>query len=201
MEHLGTNLEFSPLLLNFVHQGVANLTIIDDARGGHANRSHAGDVGFDFFDFFRTEPGRRHAVLRGSIEDFIELRNLLRRSGHDQFAANIERHAVFVAKGTHGLIAGLRQLGLEAAGFVVNTGMDHAAVAARLVLSETDFFFNQQYACKRIATAKGSARGETDDSSTNYCEIIHRLPLEAFAYWQGWICTQTETTSVDRPIF
>ena len=52
--------------------------------------------------------------------------------------------------------------------------MDDTAIAAGLVLSKTNFFFNQENACKRIATAKGSARRETNDSSTNYRKIIHR---------------------------
>ncbi len=116
---------------------------------------------------------------KGPIEDLIELRNLLRPGGDDQLAANIERHAIFIAKGTQGLVPCLRQLCLEAAWFVVNAGMDDAAIAAGLVLSKTNFFFNQQNSCKRITTAKGSARREANDSSTNYREIIHRLPLRS----------------------
>src|ERR1700729_2951380 len=115
VEHFGADLELSSLLLYFVHQGVANLAIIDNARGGHANRRDAGDMRFYFLYFFRTEPGRRYSVLRSTIEDFIELRNLFRPGGDDQLAANIERHAILIAESTHGLVPGLCQLRFEAA--------------------------------------------------------------------------------------
>jgi hypothetical protein len=185
VEHLGANLELSSLLLYLVHQGMANLPIIHDTRSGHADRGDAGDMRFYFFCFFRTKPGRRYSIFKSTIEDLIELRNLLRPGGDDQLAANIKRHAVLVAKGTQGLVSGLRQFCFQAARFVVNTGVDNAAIAARLMLSKTNFFFNQQNACKRIATAKGSARRETNDSSTNYREIIHRLPFKSLCMWAG----------------
>src|SRR5271156_5676422 len=127
-----------------MHQGVADLAIIHDARGGHADGSDAGDMRFYFFYFFRTKPGGWHSIFKSTIEDLIELRNLLRPGGDDQLAANIERHAVLIAKGTQGLIPCLCQLCLEAARFVVNAGMNDAAIAASLVLGKTNFFFNQE---------------------------------------------------------
>ena len=63
VEHLGANLELSSLLLYLVHQGVANLAVIDNARSGHADSSDAGDMRFYFFYFFRTKPGGRHSVF------------------------------------------------------------------------------------------------------------------------------------------
>ena len=63
--------------------------------------------------------------------------------------------------------------------------MDNAAIAAGLVLGKTNFFFHQQNACKRITTAKSSAGRETNNSSTDYCEIIHRLPFRSLCHWQA----------------
>ena len=63
VEHLGADLEFPSLLLYLVHQCMAYLAIIDNARGGHANGSDAGNMRFHFFYFFRTKPHRRYAIL------------------------------------------------------------------------------------------------------------------------------------------
>ena len=63
--------------------------------------------------------------------------------------------------------------------------MDDTAIAAGLVLSKANFLFNQENSRERIATAKGSARRETNNSSTNYREIIHRLPLRSLCIVAG----------------
>ena len=73
MKHLGANLEVPALLLNLVHQRVAYLAIIHDARSRHANRSQTGDMRFHLFHFFRAETRRRHTVLEGTIVDRLEL--------------------------------------------------------------------------------------------------------------------------------
>jgi hypothetical protein len=52
--------------------------------------------------------------------------------------------------------------------------MYDTAIAAGLVLSKANLLFYQENARERITTAKGSARRETNNSSTNYCKIIHR---------------------------
>ena len=53
VKNLGANLQLRSLLLHLVHQGMANLAIVDDARGGHPNSCDAGNVGLYFFRFFR----------------------------------------------------------------------------------------------------------------------------------------------------
>ena len=54
---------FPALLLDFMHQCMAYLAIIDNAGGGHANGSDTGNVRFHFLCFFRAKPRGRHAVL------------------------------------------------------------------------------------------------------------------------------------------
>ncbi len=124
---------------------------------------------------------RRHAVLEGLREDRFELGNLFRPGGHDQLAANVEGHAIFIAKGPHGLVAGLRHLRFQASWFVKNTGMNHPAVAPCLVLGKANFLFHQKNSGKRIAAAKSGAGRKSNNSPTNNCEIVHRLPSEASA--------------------
>ena len=133
--------------------------------------------------------------------DTFQLRQFFRSGGDDQLAANIERDTVFVAKGAQGLVPCLGHFGFQTAWLVVDTGMNDAAVAAGLMLGKAYFLFHQQNSSKGITTAESSAGRQPNNSSTNYCEIIHRLPFKASAREQGWICSQTETTSVDRPIF
>ena len=56
-------------------------------------------------------------------------------------------------------------------------------------------FFHQQDTGERITAAKSGAGRETNNSSTDYCEIIHTLPLEASACRQAGL-----KSNVDRPI-
>ncbi len=119
---------------------------------------------------------RRNTVLQSLREDDFELRNLFRPGGHDQLAANVERHAIFIAKGPHRLVAGLRHLRFQASRFVENAGMNHAAVAPCLVLGKANFLFHQKNSRKRIAAAKSGAGRKSNNSPTNNCEIVHTLP-------------------------
>jgi hypothetical protein len=55
------------------------------------------------------------------------------------------------------------------------------------MLGKSYFFFDQQNASKGVTTAESSPGRQPNNSSTNYCEIIHRLPLKASASEQGRI--------------
>ena len=65
--------------------------------------------------------------------------------------------------------------------------MDDPAVVASLVLGKTRLFFHQKDTRERMAAAKSGAGRETNNSSTDYCEIIHTLPLKSLCLTAGWI--------------
>jgi hypothetical protein len=55
------------------------------------------------------------------------------------------------------------------------------------MLGKAHFFFNQQNASKGVTAAESSPGRQPNNSSANYCEIIHRMPFKASAREQGWI--------------
>jgi len=61
--------------------------------------------------------------------------------GHDNFATDVMRDAVFAAKFRHLADAAHGHLGFERAGFVVESAMEDAAVVGALVFSRPVLFF------------------------------------------------------------
>ena len=72
----------------------------------------------------------------------------------------------------HGAGAVYTQFGLERSGFVINTGMNYAAVVAALMLSYAIFFFQQQQAKSRKSLADFERDGEADNAAADDRDVV-----------------------------
>ena len=84
-----------------------------------------------------------------------------------------------IAKGFGGAVSRQAKLRLQAAGRVIDPGMDHAAVVARLVTGRAGLFFQQRNAGIRIDINQLHGGRHADDAAANNHKIIH--PLNSFA--------------------
>ena len=95
------------------------------------------DLRFDLTDPFRSEPGEAgHAVGPGPAFKLIEGAQLALPGGHDQLAGPPETDAVFGTELFELEPALCAEACLERSGGIVDTGVENAAVVARLVERE-----------------------------------------------------------------
>ena len=99
--------------------------------------------------------------------------------GDQHLAAVVVANAVLIAKGFGGAVSRQAKLRLQAAGRVIDPGMDHAAVVARLVTGRAGLFFQQRNAGVRIDINQLHGGRHADDAAANNHKIIH--PLNSFA--------------------
>ena len=86
------------------------------------------------------QPKTREAIGLAALVQFVQAGNFLRLRGYDHFAADLMRQAMGAAKLDHGLRALDTQPCLQRSGFVVNAGVNDAAVVAALVPGHAVFF-------------------------------------------------------------
>ena len=119
------------------------------------------------------------AIGEPPLVQLLQAGDFLLRDRHDHLAAPADRDALFLAEvGQHP--AALHAEGrLEAAGFVVNAGMDDPAVVAGLVGREAGLFFQQDLFEAGELLGEGEGRRQPQDSSPHDCQIIitggHRI--------------------------
>jgi hypothetical protein len=75
--------------------------------------------------------------------------------------------SVLLAKLDHGAAAGSRELGFETPRFVINTGMDHAAVPASLVQSEVVFLFQKKNTNAGLTPGQRQGAGQAHDTAAD----------------------------------
>jgi len=122
----------------FANDGV----VISDAFLGHVNGGDAGGVRFDFFDFVAIEFAQAFkAVGIAAFPETFESGQFVGSGGDDDFAALLVGDLVLAAESEHLLQTANGELGFVRTGFVIEAGVEDAAVVAGLVLAEGLFFF------------------------------------------------------------
>ncbi len=108
------------------HQPMA----VDDAGGGRQEGRHRPEVRLEGVDGGRIEPGQiLDAIGRRLPPQRRQRRNLVLPAGDDQLAQAAMLDAMLAAIVIEHVAAGDAEPGLQAAGGVVDAGMDHLAVA------------------------------------------------------------------------
>src|SRR5690606_15802808 len=95
--------------------------------------------------------------------------------GDEQLAALVERNSVRGGELLGGLCAPATQLGLAAAGLVVDPGMDDAAVVASLVRAQLRRLLHQQQAGTGAPLEQLQGGRGADDPSADHAEVVHRI--------------------------
>jgi len=122
----------------FANDGV----VISDAFLGHVNGGDAGGVRFDFFDFVAIEFAQAFkAVGIAAFPQSFKTREFVRSGGDDDFPALFVGDLVLAAEGEHLLQTTDGELGFVRTRFVIEAGVEDAAVVAGLVLAKGLFFF------------------------------------------------------------
>jgi hypothetical protein len=85
---------------------------------------------------FRPYPTEADTIRATSLLQRRQTRQFIRPHGYHQLSATASRDALFGTEAVHGLLPGATHPRLAGAGFVVEAGMDDAAVVSRLMLGE-----------------------------------------------------------------
>ena len=97
---------------------------------------------FELADLFRRQPAQpSKAIGQASAMKFLEPGDLRLGGGDDNLSATLVGDAVILAKPIHGVAAFGAKSGFEGARFVIQAGMNDAAVMARLVCADAVFGF------------------------------------------------------------
>ena len=108
------------------HQRMA----VDNAGAGRQQRRNTGQLGLQHLRLLGTEPFQIvHPVGCGLGLDGLQLRNLRRVCGNNEFAAALVGNAPLGAVGVQQLLACHTQARLQRTLRVINARMDHLAVA------------------------------------------------------------------------
>jgi len=151
------------------------------------NRSKAGRMGFQLLQPLGADPLAGDAVRPAPFVDPLQLRELLRRHGDDDFPAARKREVLLLAEGLHLQLPVAAIRGSQRPRFVVDARMQHARVAARLVKSELAFLLEYDELRARMPFEKTVGRGQPHDSATDdgYVNLSHeRRSIRAPEYNQ-----------------
>jgi len=133
--------DLTALSANHLGHGFADFAVIDNAGRIEKQAAQTDDVGFALAQLVGVQAFDLQLIqLRARIKCLHAL-HFQGRGGHQQLAAHLELDPVFAAKPFGGLGAAFAQIGLEAAGGVVDAGVNHPAVMPGLVLGQRGFFF------------------------------------------------------------
>ena len=125
----------------------------------------------------RRRPGTSFARPRRSSSSSRRQLRLVARD--DQLAALLERDAVLLAVGVQVARALHAQPRLERAGRVVDAGVDHAAVAAGLVLGDLALALEHHHARVRAAPQELARDGEPEDAAAHDGDVAVGRPGHA----------------------
>src|SRR6266404_7753596 len=90
-----------------------------------------------FPDLFRPYPLEAHTVRAASLLQQCQARQFVNPNCHYQLSATPSRHAFFGAEAIHRLLTVAAHPRLERPGFVIEAGMDDAAVVSGLMPGES----------------------------------------------------------------
>ncbi len=169
---------FPALGANQRDQGFADTRIIDDAFLRDSDCGDAGGVRLNFAEFVAGEHFEAfQAVLRAAFEEGLQARQLFLLGSDYDFSANFVRDGVFAAEVDHLPDAGYGETRFEGAGFVIESGVKHAAVMAALVAADGGLLFEDGDA--RIGKALTETPGgrESDDASADNHDALSHLVI------------------------
>jgi hypothetical protein len=158
------------LSLQGEHVGVA----VDDPGGGGVQRGRAAQRGLHRARLgFRQQAQVGHAVGGGALADPLQPAGLLLRGRDDQLAAIVVRHAAVAAEIVEAALAvdaGARD---QAAGGVVDAGMDDLAVAGRGLGADALGGVEHQHLAP--GQRQGAGDGEPDHAGADHdrIELLH----------------------------
>ena len=126
----------APASPDLFHHGPRDGGIVGDAAGLDEDRALADDAGLVLRQLPTVEPFGIEAVLDAASEEGAEPLELQIVCGHNELAALLERQAVMSADFARRLDARPAERRLQAAGGIIDAGMDDAAVVPGLVGSD-----------------------------------------------------------------
>jgi hypothetical protein len=112
----------------------------------------------------------REAVFASPAFELVEPRELALRHGHDHLAATLVRDPLLLGETQERLPSRGAQLGLARSGFVIETGVNHAAVVAGLVKGQALFRLEHQ-AAQPMVHGERARRGEPDDPAAHHDDV------------------------------
>ena len=113
-------------------------------------------------------------LRRTAAGELCHARQLVGRRGDDHLAAHLVRQVVATAERDRLAIALHGELRLEAAGRVVEPGMDDVGVVAGLVGGERGFLLDHGDPARRIGAAQCEGGGQPDDPTTDDDDVVAR---------------------------
>src|SRR5436309_975307 len=147
----GASLNLAACFDDLASKRCRNLAVIDNCRVRNMQGAQARCVRLNFAKFFGGEEREaRHAVGGSAPVQFFEHRYLGNITGHNDLATLMVAHRVFVAEASEQLTPTRASARLGRAGFVVNAGVNDAAVVTGLVVGKVAFFFEHDDRRARI---------------------------------------------------
>src|SRR6185436_17939349 len=129
----------------------------------------------------------RDAVRAAAAQKLVERRDVRSVLRDDELSAGVQRDALLLAIGRQPLVAETRELGLQAVGRVVETGVQHTAVAAAAVRAAEGFLLDQDDTSGRLAPTQLAGDRQSDDAAADDQEIAgfycRRSTVEGAAFW------------------
>ena len=142
--------------------------VIDDSGLGHPQPLDPGAVGFDLADFVGGEGTQAiEAVGDAAATEFLESRQFKGVGGDDNFATNLVRDGFGTAEVEELLITGSAVGGFETSGFVVEAGVDDAAVVSGLMAGRGGFLFDEDEPGSGSGLEQFECGGEADDATAD----------------------------------
>ncbi len=136
-----------PVRRQLRRQDLADPRIVDDALLRHAERGDAAHVRLDLAHGLRLQPLQaRQAIGCAALRQRLEPRNFAFVRRHHQLAADLVRHAVFLAESYHLADAFHRQPRFERPRLVIQAAMQHTAVVPGLMLPQGGLLFEHRNA-------------------------------------------------------
>ena len=130
-------------------------------------------VRLDFPNLLARELAQaEQAVGVAAFPEIFEPGQFLLGSGDDNFPANFVRDAMFAAERDHLPESADAQPRFFRTGFVIKTGVKHAAVVAGLVRRQRGFFFQQQEARIGSRFQQAKAGGQSDNAAADDDDVM-----------------------------
>ena len=149
-------------------QGPGDRGVVGDGRARRVEGRQPDGVRLDLADLLRREPAQpRHPVVGGGPLEGVEAPHLVGVDGHDELAALDVGDRVLGAEVTQQAATAGAQLGLEAAGLVVDAGVHDAGVVTGLVRGEAVLLLEHHHLGARTPSYDLARDRDAEDAATD----------------------------------